>query len=135
MTLARASSGVSLQTALFTRLDTDISSADVYDFVPQDTKMPYIKIGEDFRTPDNTKTDTGDFTLATIHVFSDKKGSKEVKEILGEIETSIFRANFDLTGDGFTHLGTELVTSEDFEDEDGKSMHGIIQVRFQIEKN
>ena len=135
MTLARSSASIPLQKALYSRLTTDITTTPIFDqFVPQKQPMPYIQLGEHFRTEDNTKVEVGEMLLSTINVWSDEPGTKQLKEIMDEIEVSIFRAHLDLTADGFKHLYTEMSETEAFQDEDGKAQHGVIKIRFQIEK-
>ena len=135
MTLARTSPGVALQRKIYERLAATITDISTYDSVPQGQPMPYIIIGEDFGTRDDTKDITGEIASVTIHAWSDKKGKKQVKEMTARIEAAIFSSNVDLSGDGFTCLETALEEKQHFIDEDGKTNHGVIKISFKIQTN
>jgi hypothetical protein len=135
MTLARTSPAAALQKAFYIRLTTDIKKVPIFDTVPQGQKTPYVIIGEDFSTPDDTKTGTGEILTTTTHAWSDTPGKKEVKGIIAAIEAAIFRADLDLAADGFKVLKTTLDEKQNFTDENGTTQHGVIKIAFQIEKN
>jgi hypothetical protein len=94
---------VAVQTAIYTRLDAALS-VDVYDDVPQDTPPSYVVIGEGQEFPADTKTHHGVEHQIEIQVFSDKKGAKETKQILGTIYTDLHRKAITVTGFDATML-------------------------------
>jgi hypothetical protein len=59
---------------------------DVYDYVKEDAPFPFVRISSTFSSPNKTKTSKGHRTMQYIDIFSNYKGSKEVKEIIQDIE-------------------------------------------------
>ena len=54
---------------------------DVYDYVPLNTQLPYIRLDSLQALDDSTKTSEGYEVLQYINIFSSYKGQKEVREI------------------------------------------------------
>lgn len=54
---------------------------DVYDYVPTDAPMPYVRLDFNQTLDDGTKTSEGYSILQYINIFSDYKGQKEVREM------------------------------------------------------
>ena len=54
---------------------------DVYDYVPTDAPMPYIRLDFNQTLDAGTKTTEGYEILQYINIFSIYKGQKEVKDI------------------------------------------------------
>ena len=85
-----------LQQAIFTALDgATINDADgnaitgVFDDVPENTAYPYVVIGEETATNIDTKDkDAHEHTL-TIHVWSQYRGRKEIKNIMSSVYTTL----------------------------------------------
>ena len=69
-----------LQKSIFNALDGDSTLqslvTDVYDFVPESTAFPYVKIGEETSIDNGTKTLQGNEHTLVIHTFSRYRGSK-----------------------------------------------------------
>ena len=69
-----------LNKALFERLKSQMT-APVYDYVPAGKKAPYVVLTETTAESWNTKTVSGAEVMATIKVYSEYQGDKEVSEI------------------------------------------------------
>lgn len=53
----------------------------VYDYVPLDSQLPYIRLDYNQTLDDSTKTSEGYEVLQYINIFSNYRGQKEVREI------------------------------------------------------
>lgn len=80
-----------VQQSIFSRLSNyaalNQSANGVFDFVPEQTKFPYVVLGRVYYTPENTKTTKGARIEVTIDVWSASKGKKEtydIVEVIGE---------------------------------------------------
>ena len=69
-----------LNKALFERLKSKVAVA-VYDYVPSGKKAPYIVMTDTTAQSWNTKTVRGADVTATLKVYSEYQGDKEVAEI------------------------------------------------------
>jgi hypothetical protein len=122
-----------LQKTIFSKLNTDATikntlSATVHDHVPQGTAFPYIVIGEETMTDDESTKDIdfNNFTL-TIHVFSRNRGRKEAKNIMARIYELLHRQSLSVTG--ATHVNTRFEFSDIVREEDGLTYHGVQRFR------
>lgn len=74
----------------------------LYDFVPENTPLPYTTFGRIVSVPLNTKVENGEVVTVTIDVWSEAKGRKETVEILVAIEDALKKelnlTNADLIG-------------------------------------
>lgn len=70
----------------------------VYDYVVEDAAFPYVRIGPTDSSNNNTKTTRGKKIKQYIDVFSNYKGTKEVKEITSDIVNELD----GLSADGYT---------------------------------
>jgi len=102
-----AQSMIELRKAIYARLTTAISGTPVYSYVPPESNMPYIVIGEISATDAGTKTmDTLDYEV-TIHAFDKGEGSSVtidglVKEIYDALQW------YDLSITGYTAIKCHL---------------------------
>ena len=122
-----------LQKTIFSKLNTDTTikntvSATVHDHVPQGTAFPYIVIGEETMTDDESTKDIdfNNFTL-TIHVFSRNRGRKEAKNIMARIYELLHTQSLSVTG--ATHVNTRFEFSDIIREEDGLTYHGVQRFR------
>ena len=69
-----------LNKALFERLKSQMF-APIYDYVPVGKKAPYVVLTETTAESWNTKTVSGAEVMATIKVYSEYQGDKEVAEL------------------------------------------------------
>lgn len=104
-----------------------------YDEVPQVTTYPYIVVGDDRSTPFDTDDSVGSETICTIHVWSQYRGRKEVKEIMRSIYHTLNRANLDITGGQLIECHAEF--EESFLEPDGLTRRGVIRFRLIVEEN
>ena len=69
-----------LNKALFDRLKSQMA-APVYDYVPAGKKAPYAVLTDTAAESWNTKTVSGAEVMATIKVYSEYQGDKEVADL------------------------------------------------------
>lgn len=121
-----------LHESFYTQLseDTALTSrvTGVYDYVDENTKFPYVTIGDPTISPFPTKTSHGEEVLVNLHVFSKYKGKTEAFEILNLMVQAATKE--DLTIEGFTFIRMELEGMNVITDIDGKTKHGI--ARFKV---
>ena len=120
---------VTLQTAVYNALlgsnplTTKLGGNNIYDFVPEGTAFPYVKVGDQTMVDDGTKDKKGsDFTLM-IHTFSRYRGSKETKEIMSLIYDVLHESNLTVSGASFLNLRFEF--SDIIKENDGLTTHGL----------
>jgi len=122
---------VNLQKAVFDKLDQDGTLqglvTDVYDFVPETTVFPYVKIGVGTSVDNGTKTLKGsDFTLE-VSSFSRYRGSKEAKEIMSRVYDLLHEASLSVTGASLVFIRFEF--SDVIKENDGLTTHGFQRFR------
>lgn len=120
-----------LQKAIFSTLDGD-STLDglvngVYDDVPQSATAPYVVIGEDTAINNGSVTLDGLEHTLTLHVWSEYRGRKEVKEIMSRIYDLLHNADITVTGASLVNLRQEFETT--LVETDGITRHGIMRFR------
>jgi hypothetical protein len=103
-----------------------------FDDVPQVTAYPYIVVGDDRSIPFDTDDSVGSETTCTIHVWSQYRGRKEVKEIMRSVYDTLNRANLTITGGHLVECHAEF--EESFLDPDGLTRHGVIRFRLIVEE-
>lgn len=120
-----------LQKSIFNALDGDSTLqslvTDVYDFVPESTAFPYVKIGEETSIDNGTKTLQGNEHTLVIHTFSRYRGSKEVKEIMSRIFALLHESSLSVSGASLVNLRFEF--SDVIKENDGFTSHGIQRFR------
>jgi len=120
-----------LQKSIFNALDGDSNLqslvTDVYDFVPESTAFPYVKIGEETSIDNGTKTLQGNEHTLVIHTFSRYRGSKEVKEIMSRIYALLHESSLSVSGASLVNLRFEF--SDVIKENDGFTSHGIQRFR------
>lgn len=127
-----------VQKAIYDQLSTDLATL-VYDDVLQPSNsgnsadFPYITIGEDVLTYNDTDTDRSNNVSITIHVWSRKQGRLETKTIQSEIYDSLHNANIVQAGYNFVIITEQNSTS--FLDPDGATRHGIQTFNLIIEED
>lgn len=99
----------------------------VYDFVPQDTALPYVTIGDDTLSDRGSHTDDGTDNTLNIHTWARGAGRKHCKQIMAEI-TRILHG-FDLPVTGFKSLSFRREFQDSTLDPDGQTYHGIQRFR------
>jgi|TARA_B100000780_G_scaffold15915_1_gene10515 hypothetical protein len=123
---------VTLQTTVYNALlasnplTTKLGGNNIYDFVPENTAFPYVKIGDQTMVDDGTKTKKGtDFTLM-IHTFSRYRGSKEIKEIMSLVYDVLHESSLSVSG-AMNNMRFEF--SDIIKENDGLTTHGMQRFR------
>ena len=122
---------LALQKTIFDALDTDSTLqskvTDVYDFVPENTAFPYVKLGEDTAIDNGTKTLQGNEHTLVVHTFSRYRGSKEIKDIMARIYTVLHESSLTVSGASLVNLWFEF--SDVLKENDGLTTHGLQRFR------
>ena len=127
-----------LQQSIFSKITngtlTDVAGTSitdkVFDDVPEGTAYPYVVIGEETSQNVGTKDkDANEHTL-TIHVWSQYRGRKEIKEIMSEIYTSLHNSDITLSGASLVNIRHEF--EQTLLEADGITRHGVMRFRVVI---
>ena len=124
---------VALQTTVYnalignSALTTKLGGNNIYDFVPEGTDFPYVKIGEETATDNGTKTLQGNEHTLVIHSFSRYRGSKEVKNIMSRIYALLHESSLSVSGASLVNLRFEF--SDVIKENDGRTTHGLQRFR------
>jgi hypothetical protein len=65
--------------------------------IPLDFPMPYVALGETSSVTQDTFTKQGQHIVATLHLWSAKKGKYEVLQLHNLVHSALNRANLSLT--------------------------------------
>lgn len=109
----------------------------VVDEVTPETKCPYVRLGNTSISTINIKTNDSYSMLLYIDVFSDYKGSKEVKEIAYTIHDSMMKHSFSTENYSVNHslYLMDFITEDNKQketDKDKKYRHGVLIYKFNI---
>ena len=120
-----------LQQTVFNALDQSSTLqnlvTDVYDFVPESTAFPYVKIGEDTMVDNGTKDKKGsDFTIE-VHTFSRYRGSVEIKNIMSVVYDILHESSLSVSGASLVNMRFEF--SDIIKENDGLTTHGVQRFR------
>ena len=120
-----------LQQTVFNALDQSSTLqnlvTDVYDFVPESTAFPYVKIGEQTMVDDGTKDKKGsDFTIE-VHTFSRYRGSVEIKNIMSVVYDILHESSLSVSGASLVNMRFEF--SDTIKENDGLTTHGVQRFR------
>ena len=117
---------VELQQTIYNALNgnnTLTGKAGIYDFVPENSNFPYVKLGTESGVDNGTKNEKGtDYTLV-IDTFSRYRGSKETKEIMSLVYDILHESNLTVSGANFLNLRFEF--SDIIKENDGVTTHGF----------
>ena len=121
-----------LQSAIYTALNNDSTltttyGAGVYDDVPEGSSFPYVTMGEDASNDYGTKDLDGSTVSLNIHVWSQYRGSKEVKTIMDRIHTLLHDSSLSVSG--FNLVNTRFEFMDILRDPDGITRHGVMRFR------
>lgn len=76
----------------------------IYDTVPQsdeaedESKFPYVVIGEDTSVQFDTDDVDGQEHTVTLHVFDRREGRKRAKQVIGALYDALHNASLSVTG-------------------------------------
>ena len=120
-----------LQQTVFNALDQSSTLqnlvTDVYDFVPERTAFPYVKIGEQTMVDNGTKNKQGtDFTIE-VHTFSRYRGSVEIKNIMSVVYDILHESSLSVSGADLINMRFEF--SDIIKENDGLTTHGVQRFR------
>ena len=119
-----------LQKTVFDALDGDSTLqslvTDVFDFVPENTAFPYVKVGEETAVDNGTKTLQGNEHTLVIHTFSRYRGSKEIKEIMSLVYDVLHESSLTISG-AMNNMRFEF--SDIIKEPDGLTTHGVQRFR------
>ena len=120
-----------LQQTVFNALDQSSTLqnlvTDVYDFVPEGTAFPYVKIGEQTMVDNGTKNKQGtDFTIE-VHTFSRYRGSVEIKNIMSVVYDILHESSLSVSGASLINMRFEF--SDIIKENDGLTTHGVQRFR------
>ena len=127
-----------LQQSIFTKITsgtlTDVAGTSittkVFDDVPEGTSYPYVIIGEETATNFGTKDkDANEHTL-TIHVWSQYRGRKEIKNIMSQIYTILHNTDITVSGASLVNISHEF--EQTLLEADGITRHGVMRFRVVI---
>ena len=125
---------LALQKTVFDALDGDSTLqslvTDVFDFVPETTAFPYVKVGEETAVDNGTKTLQGNDHTLVIHTFSRYRGSKETKEIMSRIYALLHESSLTVSGASLVNLRFEF--SDIIKENDGLTTHGLQRFRAMV---
>jgi len=120
-----------LQQTVFNALDQSSTLqnlvTDVYDFVPESTAFPYVKVGEQTMVDNGTKDKKGsDFTIE-VHTFSRYRGSVEIKNIMSVVYDILHESSLSVSGASLVNMRFEF--SDIIKENDGLTTHGVQRFR------
>ena len=98
-----------------------------YDFVPDNSAFPYVKLGEETAVDNGTKTLQGNEHTLVIHSFSRYRGSKEIKEIMSRIYALLHESSLSVSGASLVNMRFEF--SDVIKENDGRTSHGLQRFR------
>ena len=121
-----------LQKAIFNQLSGSIVGLDsanilVFDDVPENTSYPYVVIGEETAINNGSKDLDGlEYTL-TVHVWSNYRGRREIKEIMQSVYENLHDTAITVTGASLVNVRQEFNTT--LAENDGITRHGVMRFR------
>lgn len=121
-----------LQKAIFSTLDgnvTGVSAATVsiFDDPPQNSTYPYVLIGEETTANSGTKTKDAVEHTITIHVWSQYRGKREIKEIMESVYENLHNTDITVSGASLVNCRQEFSTT--LAENDGITRHGVMRFR------
>jgi len=121
-----------LQQAVFSALNGNVtglngSNITVYDDVPEDVVYPYVIIGEETALNFGSKTLDGVEHTLTIHVWSQYRGRREVKEIMQSVYEILHEADINVSGASLVNIRQEFSTT--LAENDNITRHGVMRFR------
>lgn len=133
------SSSAELQGLFYATLKGDAAimaiAHKVYDRVPSSPfgeKTAYITLGATDGTDDTADCIDGQEINTTIHCWSRAVGKIECKRLTDLVRKKLHRASLSLTANALAFL--EVESTRVFDDPDGITTHGVVQVRAAVEE-
>ena len=123
-----------LQKAVYTLVKNGQNHA-VWDDVPENEPLPYIKLGSFSGKFHGDKTQSIWQVTQQIHAWSDYEGKQEINEMLDDISTLISSVRPDLSADGFEVIDCDVDTVDAYEEiyeNNSRAYHGVVVAIFTI---
>lgn len=115
-----------VQRAVFAKLQPDLAAMTppvaLVDHAPDKLPMPLVEIGRFVQMPDNYLARDATRYRVTFTVWSDKRGQREVQQILDVIRAALDDA--DITLDAGTCVRCDMESADTSRDADGKTYMG-----------
>lgn len=122
---------IELQKAIYSALKN--GSYSVFEIAPPNIAFPYITIGEETLTTDDTKTNKRTVHNVTIHTWSEGSSSAEIKVMNHFVLTTILN-NLKVNGFYLDMVSLELQTTIKEQDSDSTIFHGVLQFEITLTK-
>jgi len=123
--------GFALQKAIVAGLRADAAvntlGVQIYDDPPRTVSFPYVSLGPATLADWDTATERGHVQMLNLDIWSRQGGRKEVRAVLGAIESVLHDAALTLDGHRLINLRFEF--ADIFRDEDGETMRGTVRYR------
>ena len=117
-----------IYTALYQRvIDSDGIYAAIYDDVPEGAAYPFVVIGEETTANNGTKTIDGIEHTLTIHVWSQYRGRKQIKELMQSVYDLLHNTDITVSGASLVNIRQEFSTT--LAENDGITRHGVMRFR------
>jgi hypothetical protein len=127
-----------VQTAIYQRLKADPVLAGmvtgVYDYVPEGTAYPYVRIGDHLSIPDNTHDTYGREITTTIHIWTRSRGNAQGQAIAARIGELLDHRPRDLAVAGHRVVSIRQEFDQVLPDPDPEVRHHIVRFRIQTEQ-
>ena len=127
-----------LQKAIYDTLDGSVTGMDgasvtVYDDVPEDVSYPYVILGEETTANNGSVTLDGVEHTLTIHVWSQYRGRREIKEIMESVYSLLHNTAISVSGASLVNIRQEF--SNTLAENDGITRHGVMRFRVVVFDN
>lgn len=121
-----------LQQAVFSTLDgsvtgIDSASVSVFDDVPEGTTYPYVVLGEETASNFGSKSLDGVEHTLTLHVWSQYRGRREIKEIMQSVYSLLHNTAITVSGASLVNIRQEF--NNTLMENDGITRHGVMRFR------
>lgn len=126
-----------VQKAIYAKLtgDTTLTGmiTGVFDYSPDNTPFPQVIIGQFMESRWNTFGRAGKNLVATLHVFSDKKGNKEAFTIVDRLNELLDDVTLTLDNHAMVSLQYEdtLIWNDIADDSNSKEIREV-QARYRV---
>lgn len=120
-----------LQSKLYNILST--LNYNVYDYVPKNVLLPYIRIGTFYGGDDSSKLNIGSKIYQYIDIFSNYRGKKEIITMMQDVNRKL--QNIEIKFDdlvAFIYLDNFKILEQ--QDKEGKYHHGILVYKILIKE-
>lgn len=104
----------------------------VWDEPPEGTPRPYVLLGESMETPDRDLTSHGRESVETLHVWWERRGMKQGKQIMARVVALLDHT--PLTIADHRHIVTRWEFGQTIRDPEPGIRHGILRLRIITEQ-